>query len=258
MTPLQFISYFFVAVLLAGCTSQRTTIGLAPVADDASPAIRTAPAPADAAPRPIMPPEATVVPPDSMGWVSLADRVPQPVSGRVYRVQIFASSTLPGVQAVVTQVRSLQSAPVRVLVKDGLYKVQVGDFSQRADAETHQRQMRLLEWPDAWVVEVAVEQTEAAVALPPAPYSSSPPPVRAFTPAGPLWTIQVVASAERDVARRLLMRLVRDGYTRSYIEYEDNLWKVRAGDYRSRLEAEQQKGLIASRGYPDAWLIQIP
>jgi hypothetical protein len=40
-----------------------------------------------------------------------------------------------------------------------------------------------------------------------------------------------------------------------YIIYDAPYYKVRAGDFRTRYEASQAAGYIASHGFPDAWLV---
>ena len=40
-----------------------------------------------------------------------------------------------------------------------------------------------------------------------------------------------------------------------YIIYDSPYYKIRAGDFRARYDANQAADYIASHGFPDAWLV---
>lgn len=41
-----------------------------------------------------------------------------------------------------------------------------------------------------------------------------------------------------------------------YLEFDSPYYKVRAGDFKTREEAESMRGIIRSRGYPQAWIVK--
>lgn len=40
-----------------------------------------------------------------------------------------------------------------------------------------------------------------------------------------------------------------------YLEYDPPIYKIRAGNFTNRFDAEQLRGLLAEKGYPDAWVV---
>lgn len=68
--------------------------------------------------------------------------------------------------------------------------------------------------------------------------------------------IQVFASAkidEANAARRLVAeRFPADSI---YMVYDPPVYKIRVGNYRTRLEASRRLPAIVEQGYPDAWIV---
>ncbi len=88
--------------------------------------------------------------------------VAAPVTGGAvdgYRVQVIASSYQDNAESVAAQVRAAFS-DVGVYVEhlQGLYKVRVGDYKDRAGAEAMRDRLRNAGYPDAWIVKEPVKQ----------------------------------------------------------------------------------------------------
>jgi hypothetical protein len=67
--------------------------------------------------------------------------------------------------------------------------------------------------------------------------------------------IQIFASGNIDeatAAQRVLRNKVSDSV---YVVYDPPVYKVRVGDYASRLEANQRLTRIVNAGYDDAWVV---
>jgi hypothetical protein len=76
-----------------------------------------------------------------------------------YRVQVIASSYQDNANGVADQVRAAYPGTgVYVEHIQGLYKVRVGDYGDRAAAETMRDHLRNAGYPDAWIVKEAVNQ----------------------------------------------------------------------------------------------------
>jgi hypothetical protein len=41
-----------------------------------------------------------------------------------------------------------------------------------------------------------------------------------------------------------------------YLEFDSPYYKVRTGDFKTRQEAESMRGIVRSRGYPQAWIVK--
>ena len=88
--------------------------------------------------------------------------VAAPYTGGVidgYRVQVIASSYQDNANGVADQVRAAYPGTgVYVEHIQGLYKVRVGDYGDRAAAEAMRDRLRNAGYPDAWIVKEAVNQ----------------------------------------------------------------------------------------------------
>jgi len=73
-----------------------------------------------------------------------------------YRVQIFASSTNEGAEKVAGEARFKFTERVYVEYVAPYYKVRVGDYKNRSDAEILREKARNLGYPDAWIVQTEV------------------------------------------------------------------------------------------------------
>jgi hypothetical protein len=76
-----------------------------------------------------------------------------------YRVQVIASSYQDNAESVAAQVRAaFGGVGVYVEHLQGLYKVRVGDYKDRAGAEAMRDRLRNAGYADAWIVKEPVNQ----------------------------------------------------------------------------------------------------
>ena len=70
------------------------------------------------------------------------------------------------------------------------------------------------------------------------------------------YRIQIFASGSFDEANAMkqtaVQRLTEDSV---YVVFDPPVYKVRAGDFRSRVEANQRLGVISALGFTDAWVV---
>jgi cell division protein FtsN len=69
------------------------------------------------------------------------------------------------------------------------------------------------------------------------------------------YRVQVFASGDRAAAEKVKERIVAETSLKAYIEYEDGLYKVRAGDFTERKDAAQAR-LKLSGTYPGSWIVR--
>ncbi len=91
---------------------------------------------------------APVVTPETAG-------IPEKIMG--YRVQIFATLKKEKAQYIADQARRILSKSVYVEYVPPFYKVRVGDFRNREDAEEYRDYLRANGYPDAFVVETEIK-----------------------------------------------------------------------------------------------------
>ena len=78
-----------------------------------------------------------------------------------FRVQIFAFSTKERAEKAKKEAESVLSLPVYIEYDpsiDGPYKVRVGDFSSKEEAEQYKEKLRQEGYPDAFVVETEINK----------------------------------------------------------------------------------------------------
>jgi cell division protein FtsN len=69
------------------------------------------------------------------------------------------------------------------------------------------------------------------------------------------YRVQVFASGDRAAAEKVKERIVAETSLKAYIEYEDGLYKVRAGDFTERKDAAQARSKLAGT-YPGSWIVR--
>ncbi len=73
-----------------------------------------------------------------------------------FRVQCFASSQIERVRAEQKVIESKVHYPVYIVFASPYYKLAVGDFVKRTDADVAAAKMKELGYPDAWVMRTKV------------------------------------------------------------------------------------------------------
>ncbi len=71
-----------------------------------------------------------------------------------FLVQVFASRSKERAEIIASDLKQVQDFPVYVMFEDDLYKVRIGDFQTRKEAEGFRDYIRGRGYPDAFVVEM--------------------------------------------------------------------------------------------------------
>lgn len=69
------------------------------------------------------------------------------------------------------------------------------------------------------------------------------------------YRIQVFASSDRGAAQKVRDAVIAQTRLATYIDYEDGLYKVRAGDFTERKDAAQARVKLAG-AYPGSWIVR--
>jgi len=172
-----------------------------------------------------------------------AEETPTPVSTFEqvigYRVQIFAAKDRNNAE----KVKELASKKIReriyiVLAQDNLYKVQVGDFLSRIDAEKMRDEIR----KDPAYSDAFIQNSYVL-------YDSSQNSGEYY--------IQVGAFSSQSSAEDFINnKLTPGGYSNSTVFFDKNLYKVIVGGYSSNSEALSVKEKLNNSGFEGAWIIQ--
>lgn len=174
-----------------------------------------------------------------------------------FRVQVFAGIDSLSATTIKYQVAQDVAEPAYLIYENGLYKIQVGNYPYRMDAD--QMKLRLNEkgYDGAWVVKrmILIADQELVPA--------TEEPVQSLVdetnpPAGTMvgaFRIQVLATGDPARAQELAAILQNQFNYRSFYESSGMLHKVFIGNFQTRAEAETMLRRVRENGYHDAWLV---
>jgi len=171
------------------------------------------------------------------------EKVPSVTFGKKisYKIQIFASHSKESSEDEANRVFFEISQPAEVVLSGDLWKVQVGSFAERKDAEIFREKLKNLGWNDAFIVDVENEGLSE---------------VQSEGKSYEYYSIQVLASGNRTEARDLMKNLVDLGLENVFIVFEKNLWKVRVGRFNEKVKAEKYLEKLKNIGFSDCWIVR--
>lgn len=156
-----------------------------------------------------------------------------------YRVQIFAAKDKNNAEKIKAMAsKDISERIYIVLADDNLYKVQVGDYLSKIDAEKMRDKIVVLpNYADAFVQNTYVL------------YDKSVSTGEYF--------IQVGAFSTRETADDFIAKKLNDlGYGNAAAYFENNLFKVLIGGYKTNQEALEVKDKLKNDGFEGSWIIQ--
>ncbi|RKY86958.1 hypothetical protein DRQ09_05255 [candidate division KSB1 bacterium] len=156
-----------------------------------------------------------------------------------YRIQIFASSSFEIASKEKEKAEGLDVGNVYIENIDGLWKVRVGDFFNREEAQKVRNFLSGLGWKGAWVVDLKNEGR-----------SKQPKIIKK------IYQIQILASNDKSEAEELQKNLKILGFKESYLVVENGIWKVRIGRFTNKTEAERELKKIRELGFEDSWIYE--
>ncbi len=158
-----------------------------------------------------------------------------------YRIQIFAANNKENAEKVLKEAQTsnlLGDEKIYILLREGKYKVQIGDFKSRLDAQEFRSKIRD-KYPSSFVTDkILVFTTEKPVVV-----------------TGEFF-IQLGAFTNNESANKLKSLLANMNYRNVSVLEEDGVKKVVMGSYRSRDEAELVKAELVNRKFTDAWIYE--
>lgn len=168
-----------------------------------------------------------------------------------YRCQAFAGTDLANANRVAARLRALQLDSVYVIqTPQNIYKVQLGNFTMREDAEAMLATLREAHVEGAWVVETDIQSPRGAalpVGMPPA--ASAEPQL--------FYAVQVIATNDSLKAYHLMDELKIQFHQPAQLVKQSALWKVLIGRFSERAAAEEFLSLMRKQRYEDAWITQL-
>jgi cell division septation protein DedD len=189
----------------------------------------------------------------------VAAELPRYKESEGFRVQIFAG--LDSLNAILTAKQSHEVTvdSVYLIKEKGLFKIQLGDYNYRYQADSANMSLRKNGFRGAWVVKSTVLIPVSA-----ADTLTLPGQVESIVPADgarkdPViagkYKVQVVATATIERAETLVRELTAKFHSPVFYEKAGTMYKVFIGPFSVESEARQTLESIRQAGYPDAWLV---
>jgi cell division septation protein DedD len=189
-----------------------------------------------------------------------------------FRIQVFAGTDSLSAASVKQNVGRDTDDNVYLLHEGGLYKIQVGNFPYRMEADNMKLTLKDKGYEGAWVVKrmihVPRDSTMSDTTMTPAPsklpaqisvektQSALPDSaVDTSLTTGARFKIQVMATSDEIKARQLELELEEQFDANAYFEHSGQIYKVYIGKFDSRPKAEILLKEVRENGYPDAWLV---
>ncbi|OPX33424.1 hypothetical protein B1H10_05985 [candidate division KSB1 bacterium 4484_188] len=167
------------------------------------------------------------------------------------RVQIFAGTDRENAENIAEQARAWQLDSVYVEESKDLFKVQLGNFRERIEAEKLLDRLRFKGMENAWIVHTAIHVPKSSVKR------QTSEPEAADVAASLVYTIQLFVTKDAVKARQFQQEASKEIPQPVWIRPEGNLWKVLAGKFDDESSARQSLSAIRSAHFPDAWLTQV-
>lgn len=151
--------------------------------------------------------------------------------GSGFRVQIFSTESEEKAVELVERVKFLLPYNTHIHFEDGSYKVRVGDFIYKNEADAAAEEIRLGEFDDSWVVECPISLSQDG------------------------FRIQLAAMNSPFNASTYAKLVESDMNIPIHVVKENDIWKVRVGDFISKAEAEDFKTRLNEMGYSEVWVV---
>ena len=174
-----------------------------------------------------------------------------------YRCQIFAGAQKESADRVAGKMRALQMDSVYVIYSnDNLYKVQMGNFDNRRDAEVLLDKLKYAKVEGAWIVEAEVHRPKSPADRQQYQQAQQKQQELEERP-GFYYAIQVFASSDSIKAFQLKDVLQRDMKQPVEVVSQESNWKVLVGQFVDRSSAEEFLKVLKRDKFSDAWITQV-
>lgn len=177
-----------------------------------------------------------------------------------FRVQVFASVDSFNALSVLKKVKPIVKDSVYLVHDKNLFKVQVGDFPYRPQADSLREALKQSGFSGAWSV-----QTKILLPVKPEQNSTTSPAssnknknVEITSDLLEYYQIQVFATSSKEKAQTIVDQLsLRFEYPCQFIE-QNQIFKVVLGRFATRDQAETALKQVKDLGFSDAWIVHKP
>jgi cell division septation protein DedD len=167
------------------------------------------------------------------------------------RIQVFAGSDMKNAELKAREVSSLGFDTVYIIEETGLYKVQVGNFLDRREAEIMLDKLRFAEISNAWITQSSIQVPKDSSQLIEQKSIDYTADTFKIT-----YSIQVFVTGNKKKANQLTEKFSSKFNDKAWVIQQGNFWKILLGKFTSEESARLKLKEIRKSGFADAWLTQ--
>jgi len=172
------------------------------------------------------------------------------------RVQVFAGLDSLNAAGIRYQLANRQEDSVYFFKDKGLFKIQVGDYLYRTDADKKKQILRNNGFSGAWVVQTLINVPLDTVQVDSSITVGSKNIETKGENFGKVFRIQVMATGDKKRAETLAKELRQRFDFPAVARKINDLYKVYLGNFTAREEADKALKQVRAGGYPDAWIVK--
>jgi len=172
---------------------------------------------------------------------------PRPKTKQVegYRVQTFAGIDSLNAFVMVNNLKTVFKDSIYFFKENELFKIQLGDYLYRNDADMKVLDLRKDGFAGSWVVQRLINVPIKPDSLADSLKKETDYPFK----------IQILVTSDSEKAKTIVTQLQNEFKMVSNYIQSENLYKIFLGKFASREEAEKVLGKVRENGYKDAWLV---
>ena len=175
--------------------------------------------------------------------------------GEGFRIQAFAGSNRAGAEKIARELMAVDVDSVYVFEdNDQLFKVQVGNYDQRGQADVMLDRVRKLGFKTAWVVKSEIhvpKPVEERQAIQEARVERARPVENLY------YSVQVFATGDKSRAEQVRASFANEIDQPVEIQQQNSVWKVLVGQFPDKIAAETFLRQVRNQRFGDAWITQI-
>ena len=167
-----------------------------------------------------------------------------------FRIQLFAGADSMNVLTSAENIKRTLSDSVYFFKEKNLFKIQLGDFLYRNDADLRLMDLRSHGYPAAWVVKTMIN-----IPVDSATTSNIQADSTQVISQDAKFKIQVLVTSSIEKAENVVEQLKAQFKQESYFIKSGTFYKIYLGRFGAREQAEKTLSQVKTAGYSDAWLV---
>jgi hypothetical protein len=168
------------------------------------------------------------------------------------RVQVFAGIDRNNADNLKEKLIQLQIDSVYMDQANGLFKVQIGNFIERLEAEKMLDKLRFHGITNTWIVETIIHVPKMRITLDTSKIEEDISHETSLN-----YAIQIFVTGDQEKASLIKKNLSDRLNEKIWIKQQGNLWKILVGKFQDEEQARIIMERIRESGFPDAWLTQV-